>query len=169
MSTICTALKAYVKALGIAPRSIPENADVAEIIDELAGFETFKTAVTPSSPTGSTEYWGTKVSDMQSSITVANGAITGTLKKLTSGQLVKDWGEGYFLALKFAWSDESITDVKVGLDPSVSSGLVSLDADKDGVFKITDKDAQVFMLKITNGDVTYTQTYDLSGLTLSDS
>lgn len=169
MDTICKALKAYCKSLGISPRSIPESADTAEIISELAGYERFKTAVTPSSPAGTKEYWGTKVSDMQTSITVANGAITGTLKKLTSGQLVTDWGEGYFLALKFAWSDDSITDIKVGLDPSVSSGLVSLDSDKDGVFKITDKDTQVFMLKITDGEVVYTQTYDLSGLTLSDS
>lgn len=104
---------------------------------------------------------------MQTGVEVADGAITGTLKKLTSGTLVDDWGEGYFLALKFANPDERATSVKVGLQPSVSSGLVELlgDPDMNGVFKITDKDKQKFLVVSTDADDhNTTQVFDLSGL-----
>ena len=106
---------------------------------------------------------------MQTGLAVANGAITGTLKKLTSGQIVTDWGEGYFMALKFANPDERATSVKVGLDPSVSSGLVELlgDPDMNGVFKVTDKAKQKFVVISTDADDhKTTQTFDLSGLTM---
>lgn len=100
---------------------------------------------------------------MQTGITVSNYAITGTLKYLSSGQLVTDWGEGYFLALKFSGDDTSTPeDVKVGLEPSVSSGLLPLDSDKNGVFKITDKDTQYFVVQYDGKTVRYT----LNGLTL---
>lgn len=97
---------------------------------------------------------------------VANGAITGKLKKLESGQLVTDWGEGYFMALKFANEDISYSGIMVGLYPSEGVGMLPLDSDMDGVFKVTDKDTQ--MLKVVTTDGTHTQTdlYDLSGLTL---
>lgn len=66
--------------------------------------------------------------------------------------------------------DEAATSVKVGMDPSVSSGLVELlgDPDMNGVFKVTDKDAQVFKLVITNGITSKVQTLDLSGLTCNE-
>jgi hypothetical protein len=106
---------------------------------------------------------------MQTSVAVANGAITGTLHKLTSGQLVTDWGEGYFIALKFTKNNAAATSIKVGLRPSMGSGLVELDADMDGVFKITDKDAQVFVVRCTDADGNaYESIYDLSGLELDD-
>lgn len=56
------------------------------------------------------------------------------------------------------------------MDPSVSSGLVELlgDQDMNGVFKVTDKDAQVFKLVITNGITSKVQTLDLSGLTCNE-
>ena len=56
------------------------------------------------------------------------------------------------------------------MDPSVSSGLVELlgDPDMNGVFKVTDKDAQVFKLVITNGITSRVQTLDLSGLTCNE-
>ena len=148
---------------------IGENDTTDEILDKIAGGIAFGSSnVKVASPTGSTDFWGTKTSDMQTSVAVANGAITGTLKKLTSGQLVTDWGEGYFLSLKFTKNNDKITDIKVGLDPSVSSGLVSLDEDMLGVFKITDKDDQKFVVISTDGEVSFKQSYDLSGLTLSD-
>ena len=56
------------------------------------------------------------------------------------------------------------------MDPSESSGLVELinDPDKAGVFKVTDKDIQLVAVLGTDGkDVLY-RTYDISGLTLSD-
>lgn len=152
-------------------KNIGENDTTDEIIDKIAGGMVFGSSnVTVAGATPSTkEYWGTKVSEMQSSISIANGAITGTLKKLTSGQLVTDWGEGYFLALKFTKNNDAASSIKVGLRPSVSSGLVELDADMDGVFKITNKDKQIFVVRCSNGEVAFESLYDLSGLTLSDS
>lgn len=106
---------------------------------------------------------------MQSGVSVSGNKITGTLTKLTSGQLVTDWGEGYFLALKFSNIDADATSVKVGLLPSVSSGLAEIinDPDKNGVFKITDKDVQKFKVVQSNANGKTTQLFDLSGLTLS--
>ena len=111
---------------------------------------------------------GVTVADMQSDVTVANGAITGTLKYLESGALVNRWGAGNFIALKFTDIDPSATSVKVGLEPSYGDGLVEIidDPDKDGGFKITDKDEQVFKVVQSNGTKTKTQTFSLTGLTL---
>lgn len=114
---------------------------------------------------------GIKVSDMQTGVTVSNNAITGTLKFLDSesgSALVNRWGEGNFIALKFTNIDPSATSVMVGLDPSYGGGLVEIidDPDKDGGFKITDKDTQVFKVVQSNGTKTKTQTFSLSGLTL---
>ena len=119
---------------------------------------------------GSKDFWGTTASQIQSGITVTGKAITGTLTKLTSGQLVTDWGEGYFLGVKFDDFSSGLTysNVKVGLTPSVSSGYVTLDSDKDGVFKITDKNAQKLTVIQTDASGrSRTQYFDLSGLTLS--
>lgn len=112
--------------------------------------------------------FGTSVSDMQSNVAVANGKITGTLKYLSSGALAQQWGAGHFLALKFSGLDANATSVKVGLDPSQSSGLVEIttDPDKNGAFKITDKANQVFKVVTTDGTNTRVQIFDLSGLTL---
>ena len=108
---------------------------------------------------------------MQSDVAVADGAITGTLAYLTSGQLVTDWGEGNFLGLKFTNLDADATSVKVGLDPSAGSGLAEIidDPDKMGVFKISNKDTQKFVVIQTVGDYHLTQTFDLSGLTVQTS
>ena len=101
---------------------------------------------------------------------MSGNAITGTLTKLTSGQLVTDWGEGYFLALKFSEFTDGLTyeDVKVGLAPTEGSGLVTLDSDQNGVFKITDKNTQkLAVLQEKEGVGRLIEFYDLSGLTLS--
>ena len=94
-----------------------------------------------------------------------NYAMTGTLKHLSSGQLVDAWGEGNFMALKFDVPRDA-TSVKVGMEPSYGGGLVEIidDPDKNGAFKVTDKDEQVFkVVTIANGE-TVTKTYDLSDL-----
>lgn len=167
ITTILGALKVWAVEKGVEPEML--NDDTSDTILAIAGAEAFASSnVTPASPTASKEYWGTKVSDMQSDVTVANGAITGTLTKLTSGQLVTDWGEGYFLALKFTKNNAKITSIKVGLNPSAGSGLVELDSDMDGVFKITDKDTQRFEILVSDGNVSYAMLFDLSGLTLSE-
>ena len=107
------------------------------------------------------------MSDLQSGITVAEGAITGTLKYVDSGALATDWGAGNFMALKFTPSalDENVVKYRVGLDPSEGSGFVELDSDMDGVFKVTDKSEQVFVVETVGRDYTTRQEYDLSGLT----
>lgn len=118
---------------------------------------------------GSTDFWGTTASDMQSDISVTGKAITGSLTKLTSGSLVDVWGEGYFIGLGFDDFSEGLTyeDVKVGLAPTEGSGLVTLDSDQMGVFKVTDKDTQkIVVLQEKDGVGRLIEYYDLSGLTL---
>lgn len=142
---------------------------IDEMLDKIAGGIVFGASnVTLASPTANTDFWGTKTKDMQTGVTVADGAITGTLHKLTSGQLVTDWGEGYFLSLAFTKNNAKANDIKVGLEKSMGSGLVSLDADMLGVFKITNKDTQKFVAICYDGDISYKQTFDLSGLTLDE-
>ena len=107
---------------------------------------------------------------MQSGITVAGNKITGTLEYLTEGQLVTDWGEGYFIGMKFDNFSEGLTyeDVQVGLTWSEGSGLVTLDSDKMGVFHITDKNTQKLTIVQTGTKGKKTQYFDLSGLTLEE-
>lgn len=116
-----------------------------------------------------TVLYGHTVSDLQTGITVANGAITGTLKKVTSGALARDWGEGYFIALK--WTvDSDANSLKVGMYPSKSSGLIECigDSDRNGVFKVTNKDAQKFKIITKVDGWPKTQLFDLSGLVFED-
>ena len=128
-------------------------------------------AITLSALPGTTDLWGTLVSSIQNDITVTGDKITGTLYPVTEGALPAKWGEGYFIAIQFtvdSWTP--YTSVKVGMDPSESSGLVEIinDPDKAGVFKVTDKDIQLVAVLGTDGkDVVY-RTYDISGLTLSE-
>lgn len=71
--------------------------------------------------------------------------------------------------MKFSDFSDGLTyeDVQVGLDPSAGSGLVTLDSDCNGVFKITNKSTQVLKVIQSDGTHTLTQTFDLSGLTLA--
>lgn len=116
---------------------------------------------------GETDFWGTTASDIQTDVTVTGQYIRGTLHKLTSGQLVTDWGAGYFLGLDFTDIPEGAT-VKVGLVPSQGSGFVELDEDHNGVFKITDKNAQIFKTITTKGNQKTEAIYYLSSLVLSE-
>lgn len=103
-------------------------------------------------------------------MSVTDDAVTGTSKWLADGEIADHWGPGNFMAFKFEDIDERATSVKVGMSPSQGSGLVELinDPDKNGVFKITDKDEQKFVVIITDGTQTTTQEFDLSGLTLEE-
>jgi len=123
---------------------------------------------------GDATLFGTKVSDMQEDVEITDDAITGTLKYLDSGALVTTWGAGNFMALNFLNNDFSkYSSVKVGMDPSQSSGLVEIidDPDKNGVFKVTNKDTQVFKIVSTDAETgeINTQTFDLSGLEVLNS
>lgn len=117
---------------------------------------------------GTVSMFGTLVSDMQSDVSVGNGKITGTLKYLDSGDLVDTWGAGNFIGLKFSNIDENATSVMVGLEPSYGAGLVDIvpDPDKNGAFKITDKENQKFKVVSTDGTNTTTQVFSLKDLVL---
>lgn len=112
--------------------------------------------------------FGTPVEDIQTDVAVEGGAITGTLKHLDSGEIAEYWGEGNFMALQLSGIDSRATSCLVGMDPSEGSGLVEIidDPDLNGVFKVTNKDTQRFVVRITDGRQTKTDRYDLSGLTV---
>ena len=119
-------------------------------------------------------YDGKKASDLQSDVTVSGDKITGTLKYIEGGLDPSGTGplagSGNFLALKWTGGDMAAKDTElwVGLEPSEGSGMVEClaDTDHNGVFKITDKNAQ--KVKFIQKDATHTnvQYFDLSGLTL---
>ena len=105
---------------------------------------------------------------MQSGVSVSGNKITGTLIKQTSGQIVTDWGQGYFIGLKFT-PDSDATVTKVGLTPSAGSGLVALDPENLAMYKLTDISAQRLKVVSSRAGEEKTWFFDLSGLTLSDS
>lgn len=114
--------------------------------------------------------FGTAVSDLQTNVSVANNAFTGTIKYFdTPGDIVDVWGPGNFLVFKISDIDEHSTSVMVGLSPSEGSGPVEIidDPDKNGIAKITDKDVQKFkVIQTDDAGHRNIQVYDLSGLTL---
>ena len=122
---------------------------------------------------GSVELFDTLVSEMQTNVTVNNTTmkINGQLNFIEGG--IAETGplaeDGYFLALEFDDFPEGATysDVKVGLYPSYGTGLVSLDSDKNGVWKIHDTE-QKFAVQCTLDGETSIKYYDLSGLSLVD-
>lgn len=141
---------------------------------QLRGYHLFLVDVSMEAEDGDVTLFGTKVSDMQEDVVVGDDEIVGTLKYLDSGDLVTTWGAGNFMALNFINNDFSkYSSVKVGMDPSQSSGLVEIinDPDKNGVFKVTNKDTQVFKIVYTDAETgeTNTQTFDLSGLEVLNS
>ena len=115
--------------------------------------------------------YGITVSTLQSDDVAVNGtAISGTLKYIGSGEPATTWGAGNFIALNFDDLATNATSIKVGLEPSVSSGLVEISSeDHSGIFKITDKDNQKFVTVVTDGVHTVKTEYDLRGLTLNSS
>ena len=117
-----------------------------------------------------TEFWGVPASSLQANdISVANGAITGTVKYLSGSNAITDvWGEGNFLGLKFTGLDPKATSVKVGLVPSAGSGFAELinDPDKNGIFKVSSKD-QILRVISTDGLHQNVQDYSLANLTLT--
>lgn len=126
--------------------------------------------VTVAKEAQATEFWGVSTSSLQNDdVTVANGAITGTLKYLSGSNAITDvWGEGNFLALKFTNIDPKATSVKVGLVPSAGSGFAELitDPDKNGIFKISST-AQVLRVISSDGNGQNIQNFSLANLTLT--
>lgn len=103
----------------------------------------------------------------KSDVAVSGNSITGTLKYLATGSPAETYGAGNFLALAWSNLDSDTTSLKVGIIPSQGTGMVECydDPDRNGYFKVTDKDAQkiVFRQADANGNVTK-QVFDISGL-----
>lgn len=102
---------------------------------------------------------------MQTSVSVGQKKITGTLTKLTGHNAITDvWGEGWFCALKFSNFSSGLTysNVKVGLLPSQGSGFATLDSDTNGIFKVNENDLnQKFVLMQEKDGDRLVQIYDL--------
>lgn len=109
----------------------------------------------------------TAVRDMQTDLVVNGQYIEGTLHKLTDGAIAGWWGEGYFMALNFDDIPEDAT-VMVGFIPSMGSGFATLDEDHNGVFKVTDKNSQIFKVITKKGDERIEDTYYLGSLVFED-
>lgn len=169
MDTTVKALQNLYVALGGNAADVADMTVIPDVVDAIGVLKI--PAITVEAEEQSAKLFNVNVSSMQSADTaVANGAITGTLANITTGVLARDWGAGHFVALKLTAADWNVYDsVLVGLDPSVSSGLVEIknDPDHNGVFKITDKDSQVFVVIAKIGDLQKVYKFDLSGLTLS--
>lgn len=110
-----------------------------------------------------------KASDMQDNVVVKGNTISGELKFIEGGLSPSGplSGDGYFLALKWSDPDETATSLLVGLIPSASGmDLIEAidDTDRNGVFKISDPENQVFKLISSNSEHTNEQTFSLRGL-----
>ena len=160
-----------IKKLGIAEgaRNIEEAVEVlsATLLSVL------KPAVGLAPKAGSATIFDYTVSNLQTDVAVHGCSIVGTLKKQTEGKLVERWGEGYFIALDFTkidpnagevYQDYTKSEIKVGLRPSYGGGLVGLDPDMDGAFKITDPKNQVFVIQSKNAE----QVFYLDALVLEE-
>lgn len=127
-------------------------------------------AITMASATGS--LYTVPVTDLQSGVVVSGDKVTGTLKyQGTSNPITDVWGNGYFVGLKFTANDwDDYTSVLVGLEPSAGSGLVEIKDDDthDGVFKITNKNTQKFVVRATNSIETIEKKYSLANLVLQN-
>lgn len=169
MNTTVDELKTLYVKLGGNLADVESLKTDAELIDKIEDIVNGTPAVLVLPEDASATLFNTDVSDIQSDVNVINNVIIGSLKYLSSGDLVTTWGAGNFIALKFVIIDPDITysDIKVGLNPSESSGLVTLDADLNGVFKVTDKNAQKFRIVVTKDGVEKTTDYVLSGLTVA--
>lgn len=163
------ALKNLYVANGGSAEDVADLTTSADVINALAGFiGVEETSVMPAK--SSNEYWGTKVSAMQSNIVVADGAISGTLKFIQGGIAPGTLsGDGNFLALQFV-DNAGADKIEVGLVPSATGmPLQPLDSDMDAVFKVEGEIEgvpQVLKVVTTVGDISKTQTFDLSGLEL---
>ena len=127
--------------------------------------------VTVGVPAGSTTTYGHKVNTYQTGVQVNGDEVTGTLK-FVQGGLAETGplaGDGYFLALNWSEPAAGITSIKLGLNPSMGTGLVEGIGDQDRIIvcKVTDKNTQDFYVVQSDGTHKLTQGFDLSGLTLN--
>ncbi|MBR1701938.1 MAG: phage major capsid protein [Lachnospiraceae bacterium] len=109
------------------------------------------------------------VTDLQSDIVVGQNEITGTLKYVTGWTQFSSKTEeqsGNYLALSVD-TDRNAEKITVELVNDTSGrGPVTLDSDKDAVFRITDKDVQYIEVKAYKAGEVSTRTFHLDGLVL---
>ena len=81
--------------------------------------------------------------------------------------LVRDWGEGYFIAVGFSNFSSGLTydDVQVGLSPTEGSGLVTLDADCDAVMHITSPEQKIMAVQTDSHGHKKAQYWSLADIT----
>lgn len=169
MNTTVDELKTLYVKLGGALEDVEELKTDAELIDKIEDIVHTVPQVIVLPEKATNTLFNKSVSDYQTDVNVVDNLIVGNLKYLSAGDVVDAHGAGNFIALKFVIVDPDITfsDIKVGLNPSTSTGLVSLDADLNGVFKVTNKTEQTFRVEVTKNGVTKTKDYILSGLTVA--
>lgn len=171
MTTVNALQNLYV-ALGGSQSDVSDLVTIPDMVNAIAGYVGVKDTGVQAEK-GTATLFDTKVSNMQTGVNVADGAITGTLKFIQGGLSPAGplAGDGNFLALKFV-DNNNAESIKVGLVPSASGmDLVELvgDPDMNGVFKISGEVGgvqQVFKVVTTVNGVSKTQTFDLSGLVL---
>lgn len=169
MNTTVDELKTLYVKLGGNLADVDNVQTDAEMIDKIEDIVNDVPQVIVLPEASTTSLFGKTVSHYQTDVSVIDNVIVGGLSYLDAGEVVDAWGAGNFIALKFVIIDPDITfsDIKVGLNPSHGGGLVTLDADLNGVFKITDKTEQTFRVEVTKDGVTKTKDYILSGLTVA--
>ena len=169
MNTTVDELKTLYVKLGGNLADVENLKTDAELIDKIEDIVHSVPQVIVLPEASTTNLFGKTVSQYQTDVNVIDNVIVGSLSYLDAGEVVDAWGAGNFIALKFVIVDPDITfsDIKVGLNPSHGNGLVTLDADLNGVFKVTDKDEQTFRVEVTKNGVTKTKDYILSGLTVA--
>lgn len=172
MTTTIEALKNLYVAQGGQLEDVADLNTTPDLINALAGYVGIKETGVQAEK-GTVTLFGTKVSNMQTNVQVADNAITGTLKFIQGGlaQSGPLAGDGNFLALKFIDNNEA-DSIKVGLVPSASGmDLVELDSDMNGVFKVSGEVGgvpQVFKVVTEVNGMIKTQVFDLSGLVLEE-
>lgn len=169
MNTTVDELKTLYVKLGGNLADVEALKTDAELIDKIEDIVHSVPQVIVLPESASATLFGKTVSQYQTDVNVIDNVIVGSLSYLEAGEVVDAWGAGNFVALKFVIIDPDITysDIQVGLNPSESSGLVTLDADLNGVFKITNKTEQTFRVVVTKDGATKTKDYILSGLTVA--
>ena len=165
MTTTIEALQNLYVAIGGELSTVADIVTIPDMINAIAGYIGIKDTGVQAEK-GTATLFDTKVSNMQSGVNVADGAIIGTLKFIQGGiaQSGPLAGDGNFMALKFVDNNEA-DSIKVGLDPSAGTGLVELDEDMNAVFKVSATTQKLKVVTTVNG-VQKVQSFDLSGLTL---
>lgn len=113
------------------------------------------------------ERYGKTVSDLQSDVAIADGAITGTLAYVTgytgfSGDASLQ--EGNYLSLKLADDDATAIEISIG-----ERGPVDVKEDGFIVIRLTAEDlSEDLVIADKNGVDVSTTTLDISGLTLAE-